>query len=298
VQGDLAAEVPRLIRTELETPAPAKGLLGSFRVLLARGMTPKMLTERRIAAAQALARIGGKNYWTLPYGEPEWVHIPAGEFWMGSEHGDRDEQPLHRLYLDTFWIARVPITNAQYHLFTQATGHRPPEGWEENRPPKGQESHPVVSVSWDDAIAYCQWLSQVTGKAITLPSEAEWEKAARGDRDAREYPWGDSFDLTHCNSWELGLGDTTPVGIFPNGASPYGCLDIAGNVWEWTRSLWRDYPYDPKDGRQDLESRHPRVVRGGAFDGDRWYVRCACRYWNYPDALHWNYGFRLVVSPL
>jgi len=305
VQGDLAAEVPRLIRTELETPAPAKGLLGSFRVLLARGMTPKMLTERRIAAAQALARIGGKNYWTLPYGEPEWVQIPAGEFWMGSEHGDLDEQPLHKLYLDTFWIARVPITNAQYHLFIQATGHRPPASWEENRPTKGRESHPMVAVSWDDAIAYCQWLSQATGKAITLPSEAEWEKAARGDRDAREYPWGDSFDLTRCNSRELGLGDTTPVGIFPNGASPYGCLDMAGNVWEWTRSLWGGalaqdfrYPYDPKDGREDLESRRRRVVRGGAFDLSQWLVRCADRGWYDPDYLFRLYGFRLVVSPL
>ena len=93
-----------------------------------------------------------------------------------------------------------------------------------------------------DAMAYCSWLGQVTGKTITLPSEAEWEKAARGEPDQREYPWGDRFEATRCNSRDLGLSSTTPVGIFPKGASPYGCLDLSGKVWEWTRNLWAYYP--------------------------------------------------------
>src|SRR5207249_3699107 len=102
----------------------------------------------------------------------------------------------------------------------------------EGQPPKGKASHPVVHVSWHDVRAYCEWLSKVTGKAIRLPTEAEWEKAARGDKDKRTYPWGDVFDSAKCNSRELGLGDTSPVGVFPAGASPYGVLDVAGNVWE------------------------------------------------------------------
>ena len=91
-------------------------------------------------------------------------------------------------------------------------------------------------------MADCSWLGQVTGKTITLPSEAEWEKAARGEPDQREYPWGDRFEATRCNSRDLGLSSTTPVGIFPKGASPYGCLDLSGKVWEWTRNLWAYYP--------------------------------------------------------
>ncbi len=134
-----------------------------------------------------------------------------------------------------------------------------PESWEDDRPPKGLESHPVMDVTWRDAIAYCKWLSEMTGKRITLPSEAEWEKAARGDKDKRAYPWGHTFESTRCNSSELEIGDTTPVGIFPNGASPYGCLDMSGNVWEWTRSIHKNYPYNPADGREDLTEGDKRL---------------------------------------
>ena len=174
----------------------------------------------------------------------------------------------------------------------------------------------MVYVSWHDAMAYCRWLSGVTGKPITLPSEAQWEKAARGGlppagRDkgrAREYPWGDEWDEAKCNTGELGLGDTTPVGIFPEGASPYGCLDMAGNVWEWTRSLWGEdysvpefkYPYDPRDGRENPEAGDDilRVLRGGSFFDLRVGARCAFRCW-YGPFLDWYIGgFRVVVSPI
>ena len=123
-------------------------------------------------------------------------------------------------------------------IISRLQGAKAPDDWADGQPPKDKLHHPVVNVTWHDACAYCRWLSEVTGKAIALPSEAEWEKAARGDQDQRAYPWGDAFDMLRCNSDELGLEDTTPVGIFPTGASPYGCLDMAGNVWEWTRSLW------------------------------------------------------------
>jgi len=315
VGGDLEGEVQRRLRQELETQPP-RGRLASLQVRFQRGLTLGELARRRAAAAEALARIGGVQYWALPYGEPVWVEILAGEFWMGTPAeaipalmqkygGEREwyesEVPPHRIDLPAFAISRVPITNAQYRLFVEATGYEPPEDWENVRPPKGKGSHPVVNVSWYDALVYCEWLSQATGKRITLPSEAEWEKAVRGDKDQRQYPWGDAFDATRCNCWELGLGDTTPVGVFPDGASPYGVLDLSGNVWEWTRSIFRDYPYDPQDGREELEAGDdvPRVLRGGAFLNEAWDVRCACRSRLSPRRRYRYLGFRVVVvSPV
>lgn len=145
----------------------------------------------------------GSPYWSLPHGEPVWVTIPAGEFWMGSDQHDgdafADEKPAHRLFLPQFLIARTPITNAQYLLYIQATGAKVPEGWEDGQPPKDRLNHPVMEITWYEACDYCRWLSQVTGKSIRLPSEAEWEKAARGDQDTRAYPWGDAFDALKCN---------------------------------------------------------------------------------------------------
>ena len=166
----------------------------------------------------------------------------------------------------------------------------------------------MVYVTWYDALAYCQWLSQMSGRDITLPSEAEWEKAARGDKDKRSFSWGDTFEATCCNSRELGLGSTTPVGIFPEGASPYGCLDMAGNVREWTRSLWcKDcqkpdyrYPYDSTDGREGFEAPIDvlRVLRGGSWFDVENRVRCAARARRDPGHRGDNVGFRVVASPL
>lgn len=243
--------------------------------------------------------------------EPEMVLIHAGEFLMGSaprkdKDASDDEQPQHTLYLPDYYIARAPVTNALYASFVQATDHRLPEHWEGGGPPKGREGHPVVYVSWHDAVAYCKWLSQVTGRFYRLPSEAEWEKGARGT-DGRIYPWGDRWDARRCNSKEGGQGDTTPVGAYPQGASPYGLLDVAGNVWEWTRSMWGGfvaepefgYPYDARDGREgSLEEFMRRVVlRGGAFFSAAQKVRCAYRSRNLPDLRNKNIGFRVVIAP-
>jgi formylglycine-generating enzyme required for sulfatase activity len=270
------------------------------------------LIRRRAAAAEALGKIEGGAYgtqpafWTLPYGEPVWAKIPAGAFWMGSERGHSDERPVHKVHLERYWIAKVPTTNAQYRLFVEATGREAPHYWENGKIPRGLESHPVVNVTWRDALAYCRWLSEVTGNSITLPSEAQWEKAARGHQDKREYPWGMDWKEGHCNSDELGVQGTTPVGIFPEGASPYGCLDLVGNVWEWTRSLWGrswnkpdfKYPYDPEDGRENLtaDDEWLRVLRGGSFYYHQNLARCASRHWNFPLDWSRNLGFRVVVS--
>jgi toxoflavin biosynthesis protein ToxD len=232
-------------------------------------------------------------------GELEWVKIPAGEFWMGSEKGNDDEKPVHRLHLDTFWIARTPVTNSQYGLFVLAAGHRPPDHWQNGAIPAGLEQHPVIYVTWYDAIAYCHWLSEVTGKLVTLPSEVQWEKAARGDEDKREYPWGDSFDPKRANSEEAGIGQTSPVGSFPGGASPYGLLDMSGNVWEWTRTIWDKkfgYPYVAEDGREKLDIRAWRVARGGCFYYPQVTVRCTIRLGGNPNHGSYYIGFRVAVS--
>jgi len=239
------------------------------------------------------------------------VLIPAGEFLMGSDPSvDKDaqdgEQPQHISYLPDYYLAKTPVTNAQYAAFVYATGHEPPLHWEDGKPPRGGEDHPVKWVHWADAVAYCDWLAEVTGKPYRLPSEAEWEKGARGT-DGRIYPWGNQWDEERCNSGEDHESHTTPVGAYPQGASPYGLLDMAGNVWEWTRSLWGEdywkepsfkYPYDPADGREDPEAPDSigHVLRGGSFYLDLRAVRCAFRGGrdvSFSDGE--DFGFRVCV---
>ena len=249
--------------------------------------------------------------------EPEMILIPAGEFLMGSDpekdkQAKDDELPQHTLYLPDYAMAKTPVTNAQYAAFVQATGYAPPVHWKfllwkRQRPPRGRANHPVVNVSWRDARAYCRWLSEVTGKPYRLPSEAEWEKGARGT-DGRIYPWGNVWDAGRCNTNEEREKEgTTPVEAFPQSASPYGLLDMVGNVWEWTRSLWGvalskpkfKYPYDPADGRENAMAGDAvrRVLRGVSFYNDRQSARCACRYRYSPRNRFVSVGFRVVIFP-
>ena len=245
------------------------------------------------------------------------ILIPAGEFTMGSsreeiDHGlqgceevhgrcDRrwfeNELPQHTVYLHAFYIGRYEVTNAKYERFVEATGYEPPRGWSDSSMPGGLEDHPVVNVSWHDAQAYCRWLSEETGQTVRLPTEAEWEKAARGT-DGRLYPWGDEFDGGKCNTAADDIETTTPVGQYsPQGDSPYGVADVAGNVWEWTSSLHEGYPYDPLDGREDPEAGGVRVLCGGAFWGNHGGGRCAARNRDPADLRDDALGFRVAVSP-
>jgi formylglycine-generating enzyme required for sulfatase activity len=224
----------------------------------------------------------------------DWVTIPAGEFLMGSDKqkdsmADNNETPQHRIYLPEYHIARLPVTNAQYLAFVTATGHKSPDRWANGRIPDGKENHPVVNVFWHDAQAFCKWAG------VRLPSEAEWEKAARGT-DGLIWPWGNESPNNKLCNFNSNVGDTTPVGKYPDGASPYGCLDMAGNVWEWTSTVYKKYPYDARDGREDPDADGNRVLRGGSFGGGRRLVRCACRGWLGPDFRVLDLGFR-VVSP-
>jgi formylglycine-generating enzyme required for sulfatase activity len=229
------------------------------------------------------------------------VWVPPGPFLMGSDKDDDPqaydrELPQHEVRLPGYWIGRYPVTVAQHRDFVEKGGRDVDE-----RSLKDPDDHPVRYVTWRDALAYCRWLGERTGLPVMLPSEAEWEKAARGT-DGQIYPWGDEDPMAElCNfSVNFSFSDTTPVGNYsPEGDSPYECADMAGNVWEWTRSLYKDYPYDPGDGREDLEAGDDvgRVVRGGAFDSTEDFVRCASRYLRYPPDRHDYYGFRVVVSP-
>jgi formylglycine-generating enzyme required for sulfatase activity len=274
-------------------------------------LPPGEFYERLAHTAPARSRAESVVEPRQPF-EPELIAIPAGEFLMGSDPSkDKDaqerEQPQHTLHLPEYFIATTPATNAQYLAFVEATDREPQKHWEGGKPPGGKEHHPVVNVSWNDAVAYCLWLGEVTGKAYRLPSEAEWEKAARGGlRLGREenpypdriYPWGNQWDEKRCNSLEGGAGDTTPVGEYPPGGdSPYGCVDMAGNVREWTRSLLKDYRYDPEDGREDPKAKGTRMLRGGGFSSSQGGVRCAVRNWYYQSYRDGALGFRVVVAP-
>jgi len=237
---------------------------------------------------------------------PDMVPVPGGPFTMGTHSEDipalvkkyggeaglyQDEVPQHRVDVPAFEIGKYPVTNREYQAFVRAAGYRPPDGWEGEDYPPGKGDHPVVNVSWQDATAYCRWVGEQTGRLFRLPTEAEWEKTARGS-DGRQYPWGDEFDPELCNTAAGGPGGTTPVGQYPRGASPYGALDMAGNVWEWCSSLYKPYPYDAGDGRENLESEGSRVLRGGSWGNAPNDARCACRVRAHPDDWFDNLGFR------
>jgi formylglycine-generating enzyme required for sulfatase activity len=227
----------------------------------------------------------------------EWVDIPGGAFQMGSDRGEDRERPVHEVRLSPYQIAKYPVTNAQYAAFVEATGAAAPRHWENGRIPEGKENHPVVHVSWDDANAFCGWLNDRIGQdrgTIGLPTEAQWEYAARGSA-GRAYPWGaEAPDKERCNFGRQ-VGDTPPVGAYPKGVTPEGVHDLAGNVWEWTRDTWHDsYEGAPADGTA-WESDQPgafRVIRGGSWIGYARDCRCACRGRYGPENRNDNLGFR------
>ncbi len=227
----------------------------------------------------------------------EMVRVPAGEFLMGSDKRKdpdawNEERPQHKVTLGEYWIGKYPVTNAQFAAFVTATGHRAPGHWAESQPPADKLKHPVVQVSWDDATAFCQWAG------CRLPTEAQWEKAARGT-DGRIYPWGDAApDKTRCN-YGLNVNDTTPVGQYsPAGDSPFGCADMAGNVWEWCAD-WHDEEYyasSPAREPTGPASGGHRVRRGGSYFDKAWIARSAFRYFYRPYYRHINIGFRVSVA--
>jgi len=250
-----------------------------------------------VLAAMPLAAVGGPDAkpptavkpgqtWTNPKDGMEFVYVPAGAFTMGSDDEKDEEKPAHQVTLDGCWIGKTEVTIGQFRKFVKASGYQPQGKWEES----GEDERlPVASVTWADAVAYCKWAG------CRLPTEAEWERAARG-ADGRRYPWGKRWDPAKANTSDEGPKHATPVGTYAEGASPYGCLDMAGNVWEWCSSLHKPYPYADGDGREDPAAEGPRVFRGGSwlYDGD--HARAAYRNGAAPDYTDDNLGFRCAMS--
>lgn len=306
--------------------------------LLEAGRLPAV---EQAAAGDVLARLGDPRpgVGQCPNGLPDivWCEVPAGPFLMGTEERDiaalqkkyggnirwyEDGVPRREVVLPTFCIARYPVTVDQFRTFVKDSGYES----HNERSLHGPYNHPVVWVSWTDAVAFCRWLNErmlvvasskwqvwrngqlealeleAGALEVRLPTEAEWEKAARGPSTGsgagREYPWGDEFDPERCNVLDTGLGTTSGVGCFPGGASPCGALDMSGNVWEWCQSLYKPYPYLADDGREDLEAGGSRVLRGGSWGYPQGRARCTYRADLLPDYWNSGVGFRVVVAPI
>jgi formylglycine-generating enzyme required for sulfatase activity len=307
-----------------DPPADCQGSAGTEPLEAMR--SAQLGTAQRVAAGNTLAGLGDPRFrpdvWYLS-SEPllGFVEIPPGPFRMGSSPEQdplsyADEWPQHEITLPRYYIARYPVTVAQFRVFVTASGHTP----QNEGSLRGLPNHPVVWVSWSDALRYCEWLTERVrewegtpeplgtllrreGWCITLPSEPEWEKAARGT-DGRVYPWGQDADLGRGNYGGTGVMTTSAVGCFPGGASPYGVEEMSGNVWEWTRSVWAPYPY-PTDAaglsaREYLEEREgvPRARRGGAFFSSPRSIRCAVRLGSGPYPHGGGMGCRPVVTRL
>jgi formylglycine-generating enzyme required for sulfatase activity len=329
----------------------------------------------RVRAGDVLAELGDPRAHVLDVNAMHMCYVPPGEFIMGGDRYD-DEKPEHpQRVKDGFWIGRTPVTQAQFAQFVEAAGYQNKSFWPEaiaaerwkdgkfrDRSDNWRErpaqydgafilpNHPVVGVSWYEALAFCRWMTSFlpsppsgegVGVGFRLPTEVEWEYAARGPRfvndlardallirpahelasveqfalaslksaienrqskieNRRAYPWGDDPDAERMNYAETGIGSTSAVGAFPLGASPFGCEDMSGNVWEWTMTKWTsDYEdYDRQvDNRPDA-SEETRVVRGGSFGSYGDDSRCASRYHDDPDSRSDSGGFRLVASPI
>lgn len=260
------------------------------------------LTLRPLGRAEALA----ENH--QPFTEPltgiRFLWIPGGRFQMGGD-AYRAENPIHWVRVSPFWLGETPVTHQQYGVFLQRTGYREPAYWLDER--FSAPDQPVGSVTWEDAQAFCGWLSEASGRQISLPSEAQWEFAARGT-DGREYPWGNQTpdETRACFGLDAGTGQPVAVGSLPGGGGPFGSLDLAGNVWEWCRDAWNQDTYE-KRARADREPLDPvnelqekegyRVLRGGGWFHSSQNLRSAHRF--NCSAKKWlvDFGFRVAAAP-
>lgn len=298
---------------------PPVGKSGKIRELILtfekNGRIPDLINECKRARPdenwpdtsrpQSIDALLGEPLAPLERYEPETLPIPAGDFLMGDDN-DATTSPQSSIDLPTFYMSKYPVTNEQYAEFVRKTNHDAPSpatGWSMRQPPKDKLGHPVVTISWEDALAYCQWLSKETKKTYRLPTEAEWEKAARGT-DGRIYPWGNEWNAEACNNGGEG---TTPVTQYEDFTSPFGCADMVGNVQEWVSTIWGEdrktpdypYPYNAHDGREDLadDPQRPylrRIHRGGSFKDSPEKCTCTKRGRIKPSNANEARGFRIV----
>jgi formylglycine-generating enzyme required for sulfatase activity len=279
-------------------------LLARLQTQLAALLAAGALTPRqRAEAGDALGLLGDPRPGVCTL-EPDLIPIPAGPFLMGDKK--------YKVTLDAFAIARYPVTNAQFRFFVNDGGYDKQaywtgEGWQYRQQEKWTqpnywddtfwsiENKPVVGISWYEALAYCHWLSAKTDQTYRLPTEAEWERAAR-HTDGRTYPWGNEWQDGIVNSQEAGIRRTTAVGSFPHSTAVCGAQDMGGNVWEWCQTQYADEPYRGDDGRENLSGRSWRVWRGGSWYFNAVGARTAYRLNDSPDYRYYHYsGFRVVV---
>jgi formylglycine-generating enzyme required for sulfatase activity len=269
--------------------------------------------EERFEAGELVGTLGDLRIKT-----DNMVLVKEGKFMRGSSeyaaYAHPEENPQREIYLDDYMICKYPVTNEEFKEFVDDGGYGKArkhmwseEGWRRREENEISEpffwqgrrwnalNFPVVGISWFEAEAYANWLSERTGNQYRLPTEAEWEKAARGT-DGFKYPWGEHFDKTLCNSYESRLHRTSPVGIFSKGKSPYGCFDMAGNVWEWCSDWYNDnyYANSPDRNPKGPSDGAERVIRGGGWDLGAWGCRSAFRYPHNPGTRYYHLGFRLL----
>ena len=223
---------------------------------------------------------------------PQVVTIPAGWFLMGSDAGQDAERPVHRVYVDAFAMATTQVTNEEYGRFLNATGRERPPFW--NDPNFNEPRQPVVAVSWFDAVAYCEWLSAETGEVCRLPTEAEWERAARGGVDGHLFPWGDESPQSRPRYGELWQNGPEPVGQSEPNA--YGLYEMCENVHEWCSDWFAPdyYAISPERNPQGAEKGERRSSRGGSWRHHIKISRCSTRSSIPPEFQYADYGFRVV----
>jgi formylglycine-generating enzyme required for sulfatase activity len=243
-------------------------------------------TVESITGSQAYKN--NKGYWEIDHGDGiVMVYIPAGGFTMGSNDGENDEKPPHKVYLDGYWMGKYEVTFDQYDKYCEETKQSKPGdgGW-------GRGKRPVICVSWYDVNSYCDWLYRKTDLKFKLPTEAQWEKAARGN-DRRKYPWGNRGPGKNSANFGFNIGKTSHAGSFPQGASPYGLLDIAGNVWEWCYDWDGSYNAEFQKNPKGPKSGSYRVGRGGGWYYGANFLRCANRFNEDPSSRDFYLGLRL-----
>jgi formylglycine-generating enzyme required for sulfatase activity len=280
------ADVKRAVDAAAELAPGDEHVTGAQRALIAAHLSERM------------RELGYQQVWTQ---DEEVILGPtctvaAGKFTMGSApkrgpEAQDDERPQHTVALREYAIGRYPVTVAEYACFVRA-GHPAPRDWEQQLE---KPDHPVTSVSWYDAYDYAAWLYQVTEQPWRLPTEAEWEKAARGT-DGRIYPWGEGFDVAKANTAESQRKGTTPVGSYADGASPYGAEEMAGNVWEWTSSVYLPYPWRDDEAHEAPDAPGGRTLRGGSWFNGPGSVRTSCRKRTIPSDANGLNGFRLALG--
>ncbi len=272
IQTPTKTITPKPIKTATSTPKPTSTIAASPTSAFGLGSTK-------------VRELDGKKM----------VYVPEGSFEMGNTTGTDEEKPVRQVYLDAYWIDKFEVTNAQYEKCVNEGACSKPTSTGSNTRDSyygdpTYANYPVIYVDWNQAQDYCQW---VGGE---LPTEAQWEKAARGT-DGREYPWGNDTPNSSLANYDQNEGDTTAVGSYPKSASPYGALDMAGNVWEWVRDWYGVYDPNETDNPKGLSNGNYRVLRGGSWYNYTRYIRTAYRSLNDPTYADDDIGFRCISSP-